>query len=152
MAKYTILSITSKTSTTGKPYAVVQLTDDSGAEFRASMWDNFADLAPNSPIEGTVEQKGTFTNFRRAGAALQRPAFYKPKADIAAAQETKKTNIEEAQNRKHDAIARAGAMRDATLVTLASLKDAPFPTTEDFKAEWTRWVKFFLGKADEPFV
>lgn len=73
-------------------------------------------------------------------------------AAIAKAQETKREDIKEAQERKNEAIALAGAMRDATLVSLAALRDTPFPTDDEFKAEWTKWVKFFLGAGDQPFI
>lgn len=66
--------------------------------------------------------------------------------------EKKNNNVEAAQARKSDAIARAGAFRDATLVSLALLKDQPFPTDVDFKREWEKWVKYFLGKGEEPFI
>lgn len=73
-------------------------------------------------------------------------------AAITKAMETKSENIKEAQDRRNEAVLRAGAFRDATLVTLAMLKDQPFPTDADFKSEWERWVKYFMGKGAEPFV
>ncbi len=43
-------------------------------------------------------------------------------------------------------------MRDATMVSLAAYREQPFPTDDEFKAEWRKWVKFFLGEADQPFI
>lgn len=123
---------------------------------KGETFPNFDDIKAQAEVEGDLWKSPADKWYLFAPKKpLDRPKFFKPGGGAAAikkAQETKAENIAVAQERKHDAIARAGAFRDATLVTIASLKDTPFPTTEDFKAEWTRWVKFFLGKADEPFV
>lgn len=73
-------------------------------------------------------------------------------AAVTAAQEMKREHIKEAQDRKEEAIKLAGPMRDATLVALAALRDTPFPTDDEFKAEWRKWAKFFPGEADQPFI
>lgn len=150
MTKYTIVSLEQKTSSGGKPYARVVLQDDSGAQYTASMWDSFADLAQGGTVEGDMVQKGNFTNFKRH-SAIQRPKFMGGGA-VTQAQDHKAELVSAAQDKKHDAIAKAGAFRDGTLVTLAELKDMPFPTEADFKARWEYWVKYFLGKHNEPFL
>ncbi len=73
-------------------------------------------------------------------------------AAITKAMETKNENIKEAQERKAESIALAGAMRDATQITLAELKDQPFPTTEDFQERWKFWVKWLLNQHNQPFL
>lgn len=64
----------------------------------------------------------------------------------------KVVNIEKSQDRKQEAILRAGAFRDATLVSLASLREQPFPTDAEYQAEWRKWVKFFVSAGEEPFI
>lgn len=64
----------------------------------------------------------------------------------------KNDNIQQNMASKNEAIIRAGSARDATLVSLACLKDAPFPTDSEYKAEWEKWYKYFMGKAEEPFA
>jgi hypothetical protein len=115
-----------------------------GYQIDGNLWTNPADsakkalypmrtpAAPKAPATG-----GTYPS--RGGG-------------IAKAQETKKQNIEEAQERKHEAISIAGAFRDATLISLAALKDQPFPTDEEFKTEWTKWVKWILNQHEQPFL
>jgi hypothetical protein len=79
-------------------------------------------------------------------------AYTRSGGAITKAQEKKAEDIETAQNRKKDAIALAGAFRDATLISLASYRDIPFPTDEEFKAEWIKWVRWILSKNEEPFI
>lgn len=83
-----------------------------------------------------------------SGAAIKTPGGYRNPAAIEKAQETKRENVEEAQNRKQDGIKLAGAMRDATLVALADIKDQPFPSDDDFKRTWMKWCDFFLEQHD----
>jgi len=52
----------------------------------------------------------------------------------------------------------SAAMRDAVQITLASLREQPFPTDEEFDAEFTKWRNWYLAKwedtekaADIPF-
>ena len=99
----------------------------------------------------TSPTKGTTYLFAPKPA---KPSTGAPRAfgGIAKAQETKAANIEKAQDRKQDAIALAGAFRDATLISLAQLKDEPFPTADEFKETWTYWVRWILSKNNEPFV
>ncbi len=136
----------------GKEYKSVTLKSGDQSYEKVSLWsDNpdYASFVEGGRISGEVfkNEKG-YWNFKSANA---KPAF-KGGGAITKAQETKRVDIEAAQERKHDAIARAGAFRDATLVTIASLKDAPFPDDADFKRVWESWVKYFLGKGEEPFV
>lgn len=79
-------------------------------------------------------------------------AFKRDPSAITKAMETKKANIDEFQEKKQDAIKMAGAMRDATLISLASMRDQPFPMDEEYKAEWTKWYKWLLNQGDQPFV
>lgn len=149
--EYIIESVEKKTSKNGKPYAVLFLKDVAGTEFKTTCWDVLDTLVEGAKIEGEVKQSGDYFNFKPKSAFPDRPKWMPPKG-IAAAQETKRQDIETAQERKKEAIQLAGAMRDATLVTLASLKDQPFPTEADFKREYEAWVKYFLNVGDQPFL
>lgn len=142
-----ISGIEPKTSSGGKPYAVITSGDQKG-----SCWDKI-DFKVGDDVDGEFTMNGTYTNFklkRKVGA----PNFVQKQrsAEIEKAQETKREDIAEAQNRKHDAIKLAGAFRDATLISLASLKEMPFPTDDQFKDEWTKWVKWLLLQGDQPFI
>lgn len=159
---YTILEIAEK-----KPgWKVATLRDVTGittAEVSISetnqkgdlQWPGFKGFVEGTTIEGNLWKSPSSSKYSIFPPKSSSGAYTKRgvgSAAISAAQDTKRVDIAVAQDRKHDAIARAGAFRDSTLVTLASLRDQPFPTDEAFKAEWTRWVKYFLGKADEPFI
>ncbi len=138
----------------GKEYKSVTLKSGDQSYEKVSLWSDNPDyntFVEGGHISGEVfkNEKG-YWNFKSANA---KTAYTGGKTGaMNKVMETKNTNIMAAQDRKNDAIARAGAMRDATLVTIASLKDQPFPTNDDFKHEWESWVKYFLGKGEEPFV
>lgn len=141
---YKIDALEQKKTKNGKPYVVVKSGDKTGSCFRG-----FGGFKVGDEVDGEFVQSGNFTNFE-LNNKVERPNFMKHNID--AAVEKKNENIEEAQERKQEAIQLAGAFRDATLVTLASLKEQPFPTDEEFKAEWRKWVKFFLNEGDQPFI
>ena len=131
--------------------ASMNRTNKDGTVVQWPQWETLAD--------GVVIDGNLWTNPTNQKQAIYPP---KPKAAggftprgagaITKAMETKAANIEVAQTRKNDAIALAGAMRDSTLITLAALKDQPFPTDEEFKAEWTKWVKWILNQHEQPFL
>lgn len=108
-----------------------------GAQFEADVWRNDAGkaylFAPKPKTTPTGANKGQF------GA-------------VKAAQERKGEMIEKSMDRKEEAIALAGAMRDATLISLQSYRDQSFPSDEEYKAEWTKWCKWILGQHDQPFI
>lgn len=120
---------------------------------KEEIFPGFDDIKVNATVEGDLWQSGAGKWYLFAP---------KPKAPggqrggnaaaITKAQETKREDIKDAQERKAEAISRAGSMRDATLVSLACLKDSPFPTDSEFKVEWEKWYKYFMAKADEPFA
>lgn len=145
--KYKLDSIDIKQTQAGKDYAVV-----TSGEQKGSMFEGFTGLKVGDEVEGDFTTNGKYTNFRLK-TTLQRPAFMGNKtAQMEKVMERKEVAIEHAQERKQDAIAKAGAFRDATLVSLASLRDQPFPTDEEYKEEWVKWVKFFLNQGEQPFI
>lgn len=116
------------------------------------IFPEFDGIVKDADIEATLWTSPTGKQYLFAPKLPpQRPKFMGG-SGIAKAQETKAENIKEAQERKNEAIQLAGAFRDATLVSLQALRDNPFPTDEEYKAEWTKWVKFFLNQGDQPFI
>lgn len=154
MANFKINTIEDKPTATGKARKIADLVGAEGELLeKVTIWGgspNFETLAAGQTIEGDYKDDGQYRTLYPARPKT--PYKAGGGANIAKAQEVKGEMIKEAQGRKNDAIARAGAFRDATLVTLQMLKDQPFPTDADFKEIWKGWVKFFLGVADEPFV
>jgi hypothetical protein len=73
-------------------------------------------------------------------------------AAVEKAMDRKEASIETFQERKEESIKLAGAMRDATQITLAALREQSFPSDDEFKAEWTKWAKWLLSQADQPFI
>lgn len=63
---------------------------------------------------------------------------------VAAAQERKAVAIEKTMDRKEAGILVAAAMRDCTLITLASIKDQPFPDHSDFVAQFKVIKNWYL--------
>lgn len=148
---YIIQHIEQKTTSTGKVKAdaVLKLPDGSLSK-TVTIWadfPNFPSLAAGLPIEGDIVEKSQYATLYPPKAPK---TAYTPRSatNIAKAQEVKGQQIEDAQTRKHDSIKVAGAMRDATLITLADLKDRPFPQDEDFKKAWKGWVDFLLQQHD----
>lgn len=150
--EFNIDTLEVRQTSTGKEYKLVTLKSGDETFEKVSLWsDNpdYTSFVEGGRISGEVfkNEKG-YWNFKPANA----PKKTFGGGAVTKNMEVKNTNIIAAQERKNDSIARAGAFRDATLVTLASLKDQPFPSDADFKREWESWVKFFLGKGEEPFV
>lgn len=137
----------------GKEYKSCTLKTENETFERVSIWpdyEGYAAVVEGGVVSGEVFKKGEYWNFKGEN---QKPAYTGGKTGaMNKVMETKNSNILAAQDRKHDAIAKAGAFRDATLVTLASLKDQPFPLDEEFQAEWTKWVKYFLNVGEQPFI
>lgn len=159
--EYKLTSIERKTAKNGAAFAVVFVQDSEGQEFKAAIWKdskfrgvfpNFDTLAVGQTIEGDLKVSGEFTNFEPPkGVQIKTAGGYKS-VQIEKAQDHKAELIDKFQDKKQESIQLAGAMRDATLITLASLKDQPFPDDEDFKREYEAWVKYLLNLGNQPFV
>lgn len=150
--KYIISNVTERETTAGKKYLSVTLTAGEEQFEKVSLWSDDPDYATfqdGATIKGTLtkNEKG-YWNFKKEG---DKPA-YKGGAAISKAMETKATNIEIAQDRKHDAIKMAGAQRDAVLMVTTFEADAPFPTEAELKAKIEGWMRYFLGLKDQPFI
>lgn len=146
--RFVLESIEPKTSSTGKPYAKIVVRDETGVH-TASMWEGFEGLVVGANLDGELVVKGSFTNFKLR-AEPGRPKFMgggvKAAEAIAVnvkeAQERTHENVKEAATDKKSAIKLAAAMRDATTIALAA--SIPFPTDEEFKAEFIRWRDWYL--------
>lgn len=161
-----LTSIDRKQTKDGSPYIIAFVDLHDGQEdAKGTIWKrskyradfpNFDALEVGDEIDAVLKVSGDYMNIEPSPSknAPQRsftPNKGTPQA-ITKAMDRKEESIEKFQNNKQEAIALAGAMRDATLVSLASLKDQPFPTDAEFKEEWTKWVQFFLAKGSEPFI
>ena len=138
-----IISQIEKTGKSGKPFYAYSLDDGTQA--------TGVDLLPlNTEIGETHEVvvNGNFRNLKSKGPMHPRPAGLKPNMEKLMGK--KNASIDRFQDTKHKAIKMAGAMRDATLITLAELAGSPL-VAEDFKSRWEHWRTFLLQKADEPF-
>jgi hypothetical protein len=121
-------------------------------------WLNFDAIKAGATIEGDYWRSPQNKQYLFAPKPNKAGGDRSNSAAISEAQETKKQNIEEAQDNKKTAVMIAAAMRDATSIALAALKEQPFPSDDDFIAEFTKWRDWHLGKwretekaADIPF-
>lgn len=140
-----------KETSNGKPYK--QFTLENGKVLRVFNFDaHYDSLQEGMEIDDAeLVFDAKWDNYKLK--AMPKPTSA-PRASgaITKAMETKQLNTEKNMDRKEESIRIAGAFRDATQITLASLKDVPFPTDEEFKAEWTKWCKWLLGQSDQPFI
>jgi hypothetical protein len=148
-------ALTMRETKNGAPYKVFVMEDGNKLSvFNFDARYGEIDVGTDLP-ESVLLFDPAYSNYKLRplpkGPQVKTSAGYKT-VQMEKVMETKAANIEVAQTRKNDAIALAGAMRDSTLITLAALKDQPFPTDEEFKAEWVKWVKWILSKHDEPFL
>jgi hypothetical protein len=164
---YKITHFEKKTVSTGKEKADVTLVDTNGIPTaQVTIWKNdlaFDSLTIGSELNGDIEvkQNGKFTNktFKQATTA---PAWAtrKPTGAVEAAKVTSKS-VSVAQDRKEASISLSAANRDATLLTVEtirmsiaiSLHGQPI-TDEEVKATWLSWRKWLLDNngSDMPFV
>lgn len=159
MDTYTAQDVEDKITSTKKPYKRVTLVDGYGARTeRVSIWSDFPGyhgIQDGAEVMGnlTTSPDGKFKNLKPTGggsyaprpSSTPRSSSYGAKAG----QERKGEMIEHAQDRKELSMRLQGAMRDATLITLASLKDSPFPDDEDFKKVWEMWRDYLMGQYEE---
>jgi hypothetical protein len=124
----------------------------------AIAWPNFDTIEVGATIEADYWRSPQNKQYLFAPKPKSSGGGARNTAAIAKAQETKAENIKEAQANKNTSIMIAAAMRDAGAIALAALKDQPFPTDEEFIAEFTKWRDWYLAKwhetekiADTPF-
>lgn len=117
-------------------------------------WTNWAGMVEGHVFEGNVwtSEKGTTYLFPPKQAKSSPRGGFARNTGIKEAQETKRNDIESAQVRKHEAIAMAGAQRDAVLMVTTFEALSPFPTDEELKSKIESWMKYFLNLQSQPFL
>lgn len=106
-------------------------------------WDKFDEIVEGGTVEADLWKSPTNKQYLFAP---------KPRATgnsgamkgVAAAQERKAESISKTMDRKEAGIMISAAMRDATAIALAAA--VPFPTDEEFIAEFTKWRDWYLAK------
>lgn len=129
---YRVDEIQVKNAKTGKPFATLFLKDETGAEFKGLMFKDFQDIRQGDEIEGEIRP-------------WKDAAIFVPKKHETRTFAPKKTqsytsaSVAVAQANKERGIQVSLALGKAVDISLASIKDVPFPTDADFKAEIRRW-------------
>lgn len=119
-------------------------------------WPNFAQITVGATIEGDYWRNPAGKQYiyapkRQRAAATTAALSPSPSTGtksfgggggVKAAQERKAEGIKEAQENKKTGVMIAAAMRDATAIALAAA--VPFPTDEEFMAEFMKWRDWYL--------
>lgn len=159
MSKFIIDWCEQKTTSTGKTKLNTTLKDDKGNQtVDVTIWQdypNFATLQPGSEVEGDLvaakDPKYGPTLYPPRSNLGAKPGWAKKDpAAITKAMERKEQGIERFQASKEESIKMAGAMRDATLITLAEFSGQPFDA-EQFKDRWYHWRSWLLEAGEQPF-
>lgn len=138
MAKFKVNWLEIKTGKSGKQYMVMHLLDEQGVETQnVSTFDLTYNLGQE--IEGEIVQNGNFKNWK---AKLEAPQFIKQAGNSA----FKNKQIEEAQNRTSNFVAKAqdnkewGIKTSSTMnkaIDLAIAEGKPEPITI---LKWREWI------------
>jgi asparagine N-glycosylation enzyme membrane subunit Stt3 len=145
MAKFTVDWAENKTAKTGKPYKALTIKGDDGKPINVNIfsdWPDFANIAPGSQIEGTLEQNGKYWNIRSDQS--KKRVYNKP--DFSKVMERKEASISNFQKTKEESIQMAASARDATLIVTnfyPELADDPNKEAK-IKEKWTYWKEYFL--------
>lgn len=167
--RYEIQWLERKTVSGDKNLLEVTVKDVSGNELSGTIWekDKEGAIFPNfsSLAAGHFFEANAWTNPTNSKVSFYAPKPKAPQAGgrpsnapaIKAAQERKGQMIEEAQDRKNDAIMLSGAMRDASLVVTALVTAGEYALADaELKDKWREWRDFFLDehrtKSSEPFL
>lgn len=119
-------------------------------EKTAVAFANFDDLKVGATLEADYWRSATNKQYLFAPKPKsQSGGGARNSAAITKAQETKAEHIKEAQENRAQGVKLAAAMRDATQITLAVMSGTPFPTDEEFKAEFTKWRDWYLQEWDK---
>lgn len=145
----------------GKKVAEMEVKDIEGNTLKGSMWEDFPSfntMTFGSQFEADLvykEKNGYTTGTFYAPKGLTKRSFG-GKADMTKIMDTKAQNIEKSQDRKEEAISKAGAQRDAVLIVTTfykNLADSDLETVENqVKLRIAEWYKYFLNLGYQPFV
>lgn len=149
MSRYKIDWVEQKTTSTGKTYKKATITGADGTH-DVSVWPDYASyeaVTPGSEVEGVVSVNGKFKNLV-AGNLGAKPSGFTPRAPAgsAKAQETKRIDIQNAQENKGEAIKLASTLRDAVLVALAELGGNH--DHEEYKSRIRHWREWLYAEWD----
>lgn len=140
-------------------------TDETGKEYpKLTLWKSdwepvWANIVDGYTLTGEVKEteKNGFKNYTLYPERTNTlNPIRKSAGAITQAMKTKAANIEQAQERKSDAIKVAACARDATLLTVAwsQKTEVQFLDTEDLKAKWLefrKWLTENFGDNEAPF-
>ena len=150
---YKIVSIESKTTSTGKAMKKAVLVDESGAEYKdVAIWSSFPDFA--NLVEGSTivaemetKQNGQYTNISlKSPVASTTGGYTRSSGAISKAQDKKAEYIEKAQDNKNEAIKIASTFTSAVNCAIAEYNKDPhnLDTLEQLISKWRRvlWFEF----------
>ena len=119
----------------------------------AVVWPTFNQMAVGDFLEADYWRSPANKQYLFAPkpkqASTGNSSGFKGGSGVKAAQERKGEMIEKAQENKQTGIMVSAAMRDATQITIASLKEQPFPTDAEFTYEFTKWRDWYIKKWQE---
>ena len=124
---------------------------------KGEVFPNFDAITLGATVDGELWQStaGKWYLFAPKNNLGSKPAWAKKENTINKAMDRKEDSIEKFQSSKENSIKMAGAMRDATLLTVEQIKQAvargEMVEVEDMKVMWSDWRTWLLGKSEEPF-
>lgn len=124
---------------------------------QGQIFPNFDAIQAGSMVEGELwdSPAGKSYLFAPKPAGAPRTGGGGPARNNSAIRENmdlKAASIQRQGEKRDLAMKLMGAMRDATLITLESFKNQPFPTSEEYKEEWRNWRDFFVSEFDNEFA
>lgn len=138
---YKINSVTPKMGKSGATYYELEIEGVGKAS-------TFTKLDPGQHDGEVIKTPdGKYTNFKLAGETAN---FKRGPGNMEKVMDRKEASIDKFTTRKEDSIRLAGAMRDATLITLAELAGSPL-VAEEFKERWNSWKSWLLDVGEQPF-
>lgn len=146
MAKYEITwcEIKKTGETNGRPWKITSMTLKDEVGNVTDKVDTFDPVTPGITIEGVIEMKGQYKNFKSTPTTSKTGSngAYKSQ-QIEKAQDRKSSDIERFQGKKEEAIKMAGAQRDAVLIVIELMKNTAMPFSEEAIGvkivEWRNW-------------
>ena len=146
---YTIQTVETKPTKTGKTYKILHLTSDDGFDLEGvKCWGNFphyADLVAGYKVEGEIKEdkfgKVLEAKFATPNATRGNSGAYRA-GQIEKAQATKQTYIRESQDAKFESIKVSSTMRDAVLCAIAEYqkKTNDLSSLEELILKWREWL------------
>lgn len=147
-----VLSCEEKLTKLGKPFKKLEVETEGEIRW-VSMWSNypnFANIKAGSEFDGKMTKEGNYWNLSMEGAVSRGGGF--KTADIAKAQEVKRTDIKNAQDNKENSIKIASTMRMAVDLALAEYGTPEvLDTLEQGIEKWRAYLWKNWDKTDADF-